>query len=206
MRIVSVNSLVVLGIVMVAFWGCSDGVLAPDGTSSKDNGNASGKAWYEQHAHAVLASDASKRLYQLKVIHQKPRECTMHSERNLLFAMAMFDDNLSMFSAEYRRLIDSDLFEKIALNTVCSIEKEDDRYEHRKPHANETGIRRYPKIKQFLEDNVDFARVLPDKSKQLIGDFIHYDRYINGDSFAAFETLGKNEYSRIENGRNLGDF
>jgi hypothetical protein len=128
---------------------------------AKDNHETT-TAWYERFSDVILTSNKRDHVYQLKTLKQLQDECTMHAERNLLFAMAMFQNNEKNFMHYYQQMTNSDLYEKYAGLVPCSL-----------PHLR--GHRRYPEVLDLIKNNPQWEEVLPAESNLWVNEIIKFD-------------------------------
>ena len=82
-----INKIAILTLIMLAGCGGEPTTRSKNTSQSKTSDIT---PWYESHGDLLLDADKSGRIFQLRSLHQKHNECSMHQERNLLFAMAMF--------------------------------------------------------------------------------------------------------------------
>lgn len=113
--------------------------------------------WHEKHKNIILWKDEQKGIYQIRVASQKQKECSLHQTRNLLFFMSMLKGDDKNFLDEYNRMMDEKLLDEMASKSYCTIMD---------------GFRKFPDIKRYLEENADFSRYLPSKSKEYLEDII----------------------------------
>lgn len=152
-------------------------------------------AWIAKNRPWLLAdSDPNHKIYQLKVLNQKYNECTLHQKRNLFFHQQMISGTYSNFDAVYSKMISSDLFEEMMLKTVVTLYNKNApnvEVETRKPDVNERRIRRYPNIHKFLREESDFAKFLPEKSRDYLPQILKSTKYTNGQDYKNIYAFAK---------------
>lgn len=136
-------------------------------------------SWQQKHPEVLLAFDAQKNLYQLKVLQQKTNECSLHQERNLLFAMSMFRDE-DNFINEYRRMMNEKLLDEMTFNTPCWLRRPDGSFAPTgKAGLKEQNTRMKPDIKKMLNNTPGYAQFLPEKTPEDLEKIIRFDRVMN---------------------------
>jgi len=154
--------------------GCQDSDPAPPSFEYQGTG------WQKHHPEIILDSIPSENLYQIKVLNQKHNECSLHQERNLLFATAMLEGPPEKFLSEYRRMLDNNLLEQMAAMTVCKLEdpREKIHLPAQKPLPDKSHlIRRNPNIKKFIDDHSNFADYLPIDAQDQQAKILSYSYY-----------------------------
>ncbi len=130
----------------------------PDNSTTQINTSTDLSPWHERHKDIILWKDAARDIYQIKVPQQDQRECSLHQTRNLLFLMSMLKGDDKNFLDEYKRMMDGKLLDEMASKSYCELMN--------------GKYRQFPNVKRYLEENADFSKYLPSKSKEYLEDII----------------------------------
>lgn len=146
--------------------------------------------------------DADKNLYQIRVLHQKPSECSAHQERNLLFMVDMLNDSLQEFDKKYEKLMSESAYEDLMSNVVCLLVKPSDLgsgpRERAIPKAGETRIRMHPDLEKLVTENKNYELFLPKKSNDYLKDIVSFSSWDNSENYTKIKKLAKEELPKIE--------